>query len=265
MCARLGARYITGLQQQTDFPVLSATAVAQWVADGSPGTTDTQETFAKLSFRGHTVIGIEEFTRLTLLTSTPAVQDAVRNDLTQVIARAIDLAALTGSAAPSPIGILGTPGLPILNSGTNGGAITWPAVLALIEEAQIGNAPETALGWASTPRVRAQAMGTLKFPGVSGSMAIMDEPNTLAGYPFAATNALPLSTKGTGTGLSTLIYGSWDEVIIAMFGEGVEVLASPYGTTQFASGNVQVRVLATCDVQLKHVASFAALTDVAAP
>ena len=64
--------------------------------------------------------------------------------------------------------------------------------------------------------------------------------------------------------MSTLLFGSFDELVIGMWGEGVEVLVNPFGTTQFNSGNVQVRVLASCDVQLKHVGSFAAMTDVLA-
>jgi hypothetical protein len=71
-------------------------------------------------------------------------------------------------------------------------------------------------------------------------------------------------TKGTGTGLSSLIYGAWSEVLIGMWGDGVEVLVNPYGSTQFAAGSVQVRVLVNADVQLRHIGSFAAITDAVA-
>ena len=263
ICARLGARYITGLDQNTDFPRLSAVATAQWVADGSAITTDTTEAFNKLSIRPHTVGSVVEFTRQMLLTSTPAVQDACRNDMVQVVARAIDLAALDGSGSPDPLGILNTSGLTVISNGTNGGSLSWPGVLALMEAVQLANAPETAMGFAGNPRVRASAMGTLRFAGVAAG-TIMESPNELAGYPFAATTQLPLNTKGTGSNLSTLIFGAWDEVIIAMFGEGVEVLANPYGSPQFNAGNVAVRVLCTADVQLRHIASFAAMTDIVA-
>jgi HK97 family phage major capsid protein len=266
ICANLGARYMTGLERQTDFPRLSNVAVAQWVADGSPANVDTQEAFDKISLRPHTIIGLCEFTRAMLLTSTPAVQDACRNDLVQVLARAIDLAALAGSGTVDPLGILNQAGLTIVPGGTNGAALSWPGVLSLVEAVQLQNAPETALGWAGNPRVRAAGMGTLKFPAIAnGAGTIMEGPDSLAGYPFQSTTQLVLGTKGTGTGLSTLIYGSWNELLIAMFGEGVEALINPYGTPQFASGNVQVRVIATADIAVKHVQSFAAMTDIAAP
>ncbi|MDQ2801715.1 MAG: phage major capsid protein [Pseudomonadota bacterium] len=263
VCAKLGARYIAGLDQATDFPRLSATATAQWVLEGVALTTDTTQAWNKISLRPHTVGDVVEFTRNMLLTSTPAVQDAVRNDLVQVIARAIDLAVLAGSGSPDPFGILNTTGLTILSGGTNGGALTWPAVLALMESVQLANAPDQMLGWAGTPRVRAAAMGALRFAGVAAG-TVMEDPDELAGYPFAATTQLPLNTKGTGSNLSTLIFGAWDEVIVGMFGEGIEVLANPYGTPQFNSGNIAVRCLASADVAIRHIASFAALTDLIA-
>jgi HK97 family phage major capsid protein len=265
ICARLGARYITGLDTQIDLPALTATATAMWVADGSGITTDTTETFGKVSLRPHHLGGIVEFTRATLLTSTPDVQDAARNDLVQVLARGIDLAALAGTGSPQPTGILNQSGLTVVPLGTNGAALTWAGVLALMETVQLANAPTDGLGFAGNPRVRAALMNTLKFPGTNGSMPVMDDPDRLAGYPFASTTQMPSNgTKGTGTNLSSLIYGAWSDVLIAMWGGGVEVLVNPYGATQFASGNVQVRVMVTADVALRHVASFAAITDIVA-
>jgi len=258
--AKLGAQYCTGLESNTDLPRLSATATAQWVAEGNPIATDTNEAFNKIPLRPHTVGSVVEFTRHMLLTSTPFVQDAVRNDMVQVIARALDLAVLNGSGSPDPFGILNTPGLNVISTGTNGGAITWSGVLALMEATQLANAPDTAFGWAGSPRIRAQAMNTLRFAGVAAG-TVMENPDMMAGYPFLATTQLPLNTKGTGTALSTLIFGAWSEVIIGLFGEGVETLTNPYGSPQFNSGNVQVRVLATADVAIKHIASFAAATD----
>jgi HK97 family phage major capsid protein len=226
--ARLGARYITGLDTQIDLPALDAVATAQWVADGSGITTDTSETFGKISLRPHTLGGIVEFTRFMLLTSTPAVQDAARNDLVQVIARGIDFAAIGGPGGVSPTGILNASGLTVVPIATNGGAATWASVLELIEAVQVANAPDQNLAFIGNPKVRAQLMNTLKFPGVSGSMAVMDDPNKLGGYDFASTTQCPSNgTKGTGTGLSTLIYGSMSEILIAMasFAATTDILA----------------------------------------
>lgn len=259
---KLGARYVTGLDTNIDIPRLAATAQAQWVADGSPIATDTSEAFDKVSLRPHTVGAICEFTRFMLLTSTPFVQDAVRNDMVQVIARALDLALLNGTGGVQPIGILGQlPAANILSDASgNGGWLTWQKILGLMLTVQNANAPDTALGFVGNPSVRASAMNTLKFPG-SISTPVMENPDSLAGYPFQSTTQIPLNTKGTGTNLSTLIYGAWDQAMFALFGDGVEVLTNPYGNPQFSSGNVQVRVIATADVGVLHPQAFAAFQD----
>ena len=262
--ARLGATYIPGLETNTDMPRLASTATAQWVAEGQPITTDTNEAFDKVSLRPHTVGAVVEFTRHTLLTSTPQVADAVRDDMVKVIARALDLAVLNGSGSPDPLGILNTPGLSKVSTAPNGGPLTWMGVLAMMQSVQLANAPEGSFGWAGDPQIRAAAMGTLRFPGVAAGV-IMESPDSLAGYPFLSTTQIPLATEGTGTGLSTLIFGAWSEVIMALFGEGVEVVTNPYGNPQFNAGNVAVRVLCTADIAIKHIGSFCAATDVSAP
>lgn len=263
--ARLGARYLTGLDTNIDLPRLSATATASWVADGSGIPTDTTEAFNKISLRPHLLGGIVEFTRNMLITSTPAVQDAARNDLVQVLARGIDAAVLAGTGVLDPLGILNQPGLTIVSGGTNGAGVSWAGVLALMEAVQLANAPDANMGFVGNPRVRAQAMNTLRFAGVAAG-TVMEDPEKLAGYPFASTTLCPANgVKGTGTGLSTLIFGAWSEVLVGIWGEGVEILVNPYGSPQFSAGNVQVRALINADVQIRHIGSFAALTDIAAP
>ena len=261
---KLGARYIN-LDLNTDMPRLATTAKAQWVLDGTPASEDTSESFDKVSLRaGRHVIGICEFTREMLLTSTPAVQDAVRDDLVQVLARAIDLAALAGSGNSDPLGVLNTPGLNIQSLDTNGGPITWGAVLGLLRAVQLANAPEPSIGFAGDPRIRAQAMNTLRFSGVAAG-TVMESPDELAGYAYQSTTQLPLNTKGsTGVNLSTLIAGAWSELIVATFGDGISVLANPYGSPQFNSGNIQLRAICTADIGIRHISAFAALTDIAA-
>ena len=79
------------------------------------------------------------------------------------------------------------------------------------------------------------------------------------------SNQLPSNgTKGTGTGLSTLLYGDLSSVFVGMWGAGVEVLVNPYAQDAYSRGNVQVRVICTCDVALRHPQQWAAITDIAA-
>ena len=266
VCAKAGCRYLTGLDTLIDIPALSVVAQATWVADGSAIPTDAAETFGKISLRPRLLGGLVEFTRAQLITSTPAVQDAVRNDLVQVLARGIDAAVISGSGGLDPRGVLNQVGIGSVAISANGGPLTWAAVLALVESVQVANAPEDHQAFVGNPKVRAQLMNTLKFPGVSGSMAVMDKADDLGGYPYFSTTLCPANgTKGTGSNLSTLIFGSWPEVLVGIWGAGVEILVNPWGSPQFAAGSVQVRALINADVALRHSASFAAISDIAAP
>ena len=65
-------------------------------------------------------------------------------------------------------------------------------------------------------------------------------------------------TKGSGTGLSALIYGNFSDLLIGMFGQ-LEILVDPY--TDFAKGNVGVRALQSIDIAVRHAESFAAMQD----
>ena len=80
------------------------------------------------------------------------------------------------------------------------------------------------------------------------------------GYPVLQTNQLTnAGTKGTGTNLSSLVFGDWSSLIIGEWGV-LEILPNPYGAG-FAAGDVSIRVLQSVDVGIRHPESFAVMTD----
>ena len=97
----------------------------------------------------------------------------------------------------------------------------------------------------------------------------MDRPNApgeglVNGYPYYCSNQVPGNlTKGTGTNLSALIFGKFSELFFAEWGN-TEILANPYGS-QYLSGGIQIRILHTCDIGIRHPECFSAATDVATP
>ena len=60
--------------------------------------------------------------------------------------------------------------------------------------------------------------------------------------------------------MSAIIYGDFSQLMIAMF-SNVEVLVDPF--SDFASGKVGIRALASFDIALRQAPAFAALVDVA--
>jgi len=80
--------------------------------------------------------------------------------------------------------------------------------------------------------------------------------------PRAFTTNVPATlTKGTGTNLSAVIYGDFSQLFVALRGDGVDVLVNPFDSTTYLKGNVQVRTLCNCDVELRHPEAFAVIKD----
>ncbi len=261
---KLGARYLTGLTSNVDIPRLAQAAASGWVAENTPLTL-SDEGFDKVSLRPKHAGAMVEFSRNMLQQSTPAIEDLVRADLAAVLARTLDAAAIDGTGtANDPVGILNTTGIGTVALGANGGAVTWTGILELIEQVESNNVGDDARAFIGNAKFKAQAMQTLKETGVAAGF-IMDEPGEIAGYTYANTNLVPSAgAKGTGTGLSSLIYGNWSDLLVGLWSE-LDILVNPYDSTAYPKGNIMLRAMMTCDIQLRHPQSFAAITDIAAP
>lgn len=257
---RLGATVLPGLVGIVDIPRQTGSSQAQWVAeDGS--LTETDPDFDDVTLSPKTVGAMTSYSRRTLLNASPSIEQIVRNDLAQVIASAIDLAGIAGDGTGNtPTGILSTAGIGSVAMGTNGGAPTWQAILDLIAQLDTANVEGSA--FLSNGKFVKKARGIAKVASTD-SVMLMEEPGTLAGYPFASTNAVPSNlTKGTTTAAaSALIFGKFSDLLIGYW-SGVDILLNPYETTAYAKGRVLVRAMRDVDVEVRHPESFAAIKDI---
>jgi hypothetical protein len=130
-----------------------------------------------------------------------------------------------------------------------------------MRELEIDNADIGALNWLTNPLVKSRLMLTPKqASGVEGNFILPEPGRSLMGYQLACTNQVPGDlTKGTGTNLSALIFGNFNDLIIGEWGS-VEILVNPYGAG-YNTGDVDIRVMQTIDVAFRRVVSFAAITD----
>lgn len=258
---RLGATVLDGLVgSPIDIPRQTGSSTAQWVAeDGS--LTETDATFDDVNLTPKTVGAMTSYSRRTLLNTSPAIEQIVRNDLASVIATAIDSKAISGDGTSNtPTGILSTSGIGSVAIGTNGGAPTWQSVLDLIAELEIDNAEGRA--FLTNPKFVKKARGTVRVSSTDSRM-IQEAPNELAGYPLASTNQVPSNlTKGTASGVcSALIFGNFSDLLLAYW-SGVDLLLNPYETTAYAKGRVLVRAMRDVDINVRHAESFAAILDI---
>jgi HK97 family phage major capsid protein len=258
---RMGATVLSELQGNLSIPRFKTSSQAFWVAENSPITMSDPATDAVALTPKH-VGALVEISRNMVQQSSPDVVRMVENDMAQVIAVAIDRAALKGGGPNEPKGIL-DPGSGVPTRGLGGAAPTWNDIITAIASVDVANALDGSLGWVTNSLAVAKMRKTLHTPGDTNSNFLMPEPNSLAGYPLAATQALPADgTVVSGGGiLSSLIFGAWENLIIGYWSE-LDILVNPYAEQAYAKGNVQVRCMATVDVAIKQPLSFSALLGV---
>lgn len=259
----LGVTYLTDLRGNVSVPRVATGTNVGWFGEDQP-IPDTNLTLDSVGLQVKHVGAISEYSRTMLLNASPDVDALLRNDMMRALAVEIERAALMGSGdGIQPRGIINTPGV---KNVPMGGTLTWPGVLALPAAVDSANVALTSPGFVGSGLIRAKAMGTLSSPGVA-SPFIMTAPGQLGGYPFAASNIIPVSPATTGTGAhpaySTLVFGSWDSLLVGVW-DALDLTSNPYSDTAYRKGSVQIRIIADLDVAVRHPEAFAFASDVAA-
>jgi len=244
--ARLGARVLSGLHGNVDIPGLKASATSGWVAENQALT------FSDLAFRKVSLIpkhagAITELSRNMLQQTSPEIEALVRDDFASILAGAVDSAALEGGGTNEPTGILSHAGLQkdIFDEDE-----AWASIQDFIGSVENRNVDSEGCAFVAAPSVVTLFRKTLRTP----ESFIMENRNTLDGFPVARTTICPAMT---------LIFGNWSDLLIGYW-SAFDLLVNPYESTAYAKGNVQVRAMLTCDVAVRHIESFGALKNVSA-
>ena len=257
----LGTRFMSGLKGDVAIPKLATGVSAGFVAENG-ATTEVNATFAQVTMSPKSLGAFTDVSRLLMIQSDPSVEQIVRDDLLNSIAQKIEDVAIEGGASNEPTGITGTTGIGSVAIGTNGGALTWAKVTDLVKEVEVDNAAINAntLAYLTNPKVKSHLASTSKVASTD-SVMLLDAPwNQLYGYDLAVTNNVPSDlTKGSGTGLSAMIFGDFSQLMIGFFSTP-DVLIDPY--TGGSSGAVRIRVIQEVDVAVRHAQSFAACLDI---
>ena len=257
----LGTRFMSGLKGDVAIPKLATGVAAGFVAENG-ATSEVNATFAQVTMSPKSLGAFTDVSRLLMIQSDPSVEQIVRDDLLNSIAQKIEDVAIEGGGSNEPTGITGTTGIGSVAIGTNGGAMTWAKVTDLVKEVEVDNAAINAntLAYLTNPKVKSHLASTSKVASTD-SVMLLDAPwDSLYGYNMAVTNNVPSDlTKGTGTGLSAMIYGDFSQLMIGFFSTP-DVLIDPY--TGGSSGAVRIRVIQEVDVAVRHAQSFAACLDI---
>lgn len=212
----LGARTMNRLRGDVSVPALNAKTTAYWVAENN-APTEGAPTFRQVTMAPKTIAAYVDLSRKLLIQSDPSVEQVIRNDLVSQIGTAIDAVAIEGGGSNEPTGILQTTGIGDYSLGTNGGAPTWDMVVGLIEDVQSAHADTGRLGYLTNAKVASKLARTLKVASTD-SVHIHEGGNSMLGFPFRVTNNVPGDlTTGTGSALSAMIFGAWENLMIRAF------------------------------------------------
>lgn len=257
----LGARMMNGLVGTVRFPRQSGAGSAYWLStDGVSAVTISNQTIDYVSLSQRSLAGYSTYTRAFLHQTGIDAENFVRNDLAAVLGIELDRVVINGSGSgQEPEGILQNSGVTTVAIGANGGAPTFSTVVGL-ESAVAGyNADIGSLAYLTN----AAGRGKLKTTAVASNYPrFLYDMGEVNGYPCAVSNNVPSNlTKGaSGTSLSALIFGNWNDVLIGMWG-GLDVVVNPY--TNDVYGSVRITLMQDCDVAFRHDESFAKCVDMA--
>ena len=253
----LGARRISGLNGDVQIPALNAKTTAYWVAEnGAP--TEGAPTVRQITMSPKTVGAYVDLSRKLMIQSDPSAEEIFRSDMVQQIATAIDTVSINGGGSNEPTGILQTSGIGSVAMGDNGLAPTWASVVNLIKEVAIDNAEQGSRAFITTPQAAAKLRSVAKVASTDSKM-ILDDKSELFGYKVIATNLVPSNlTKGTGSSLSAMIFGNFNDLVVGEWGS-LDVIFDPY--TNSSTGAMRVTAFMDVDVAVRHAESFAAIQD----
>lgn len=154
----------------------------------------------------------------------------------------------TARAARSRLGIKNTPGV---TTGQDAAAATYAKVLAFVSTAGAANAIRGDPGFVTNTAGASTLMQRQRFASTDTPLW---EGNMLDGV-LAQFPAMSPEQLAAGN----LIFGSWDEVILADW--GVLELSTDRGGTRFDTGQVGVRAMWMVDVLVRYPQVFVVSTN----
>ncbi|MES2101672.1 MAG: phage major capsid protein [Pseudomonadota bacterium] len=250
LARRLGVRVLSGLTGNVSIPKFGTGTTTGWVAENS-ALTPSDMTFDSVTLAPKHAGGLVEMSRQLLQQSSPDIEQLVRNDLSFMLAQAIDSALIKGGGSNEPVGVLSTVGVQTANLATLG----WTNVLTMLQKLDIVNT--SAANIVASPKVKAKLQGTLKSAGIAGYLM---EGGRMADLPVYFSNQVAEKTGTPNTG--RLIAGDWSQVMLGIWSE-LDILVNPFSETAYTKGNVLVRAMSTVDVAVRHPEAFVFAEDIA--
>lgn len=260
-------------------PKQTGGTVAYW-ANESQAVSLSQANFGKLELQAKKLFVLTKLTGEMIRFVNPNMETMLRNDIAIQAAIAADSAMLYGASNDRIKGLFTYPTATSWSQGTDAlltysgsGAATNGNVLYPNDvEEMLGVLPDAVQNADNRAWVmRYQLFAKIKtrsadavIPGDAAGPYKFDLtrelgqklPNRLVGYPAAlSSNITATETKGSGTGLTSLLHGHFPDWIIARFGV-MEYLSTNVSDTAITTDTIILRGIQYLDAGARHAASF---------
>jgi HK97 family phage major capsid protein len=254
----MGAQTISGLKGNLSIPRVGTKATAAWateVANAADAGSDTEA----VSVTPKRLACYQDISKQLIFQSEYAVEQVVRDLFIKAMNLEISAAAIKG-ATNGPTGLLSTSGIGDVAGGTNGLAPTLAHILALVKEVAIDDADIGSLGFLTNPKARWKLQSTAIESGHPERVWATNVQDMLNGFKAGVTTQVPGDlTKGSSSGVcSAIIFGNWNELVIANFGI-IDVVVDE--KSQALANKVRIVLNSFWDSYLAHAASFSAMKD----
>jgi HK97 family phage major capsid protein len=256
---RAGATVMGNLNGDVKFPRRASDSTATWRSEGGL-STQSDPTYEALTLTPNRLTAYTVFSRQLLRQSSMDVEAEVKDSLMYGHMNALETAVFTGSGTSNqPTGLFAS-AINDGDHGSNGTVLNWDNIIQLERMVAEDNALEGSLAYITNAKAAGKMKKTLKSTYQGGYIWEMFTPLTdgmINGYNAYITNALSSTlTRGTGTGLSAIVFGNWRDLIIGQWG-ALEFIVNPYSRDTY--DEIRVTGVGYFDLGLRHVESFAAI------
>jgi len=258
---RAGAKLLPGLEGDIAIPRRAADSTAYWRSEGGLAT-QSDPTYEQVTMEPHRLTAFTRFSRQFLRQSSFAVETEVRDVLNYSTANELEQTAFDGAGSSNqPEGIFNNSSVNNADHGSNGTLINWDNIVGMEGKVATDNALRGSLAYLTNPSMGALLKKTTKADYQGGfiweSFTPLGGEGMINGYKAYISNVLSNAlTKGSGTGLSPIIFGNWAELILGQWG-AQEYIVDPY--TRAAYDEINVIVVGYYDYALRHPESFATI------
>jgi HK97 family phage major capsid protein len=257
--ARMGATYLADLVGSLAIPRM-ATNIQTYFVGESTAPTPSNPTIDQVTLSAHTLGAWTLITRRMRKQTSLDVENMVRRNMLWFMALGLDNAALNGTATGNqPNGLLTNTAISTTAIGTNGGDATWANIVAMESAIADANAMADNMGYLTSPVGKGRMKVLPKIAGSQYSSWLWESDNTVNGYKAMASTLMPKTlTKGTGTNLTSILFGNWASLMIGLWG-GIDIIVDPYSNS--TSGDLKVTMLQDMDCNVQHPESFNKIVD----